>query len=85
MQWKDITSRRQGETDRTPRTYQSEAGLLRVVVTRHIYHPPDVWVLNASPFFDGKPLNSKGADEAKAEALSLVRKTLADALAAIDG
>lgn len=71
--WTDITSRSRGETDSTPRTWETRIGTLRLVVTRHIHHEPDDWVA-VSEIFDKRQLTAKNIDDAKKEALELVRE-----------
>lgn len=76
MGWKDITSYSQGETDRGPRVMVLVGHDVRVTVHRHRHYDPDVWLLSCHPFFDCKVLNNKELEEAKAEAIELVRSRL---------
>lgn len=82
--WKDVTTYSRDDKDRLPRVWHLDCGDMRVAVHKHIHYAPDAWLLTCSPFFDKRELCAKDADDAKAEALALVRekvKTLAEALA----
>jgi len=70
-QWKDITSYSQGDTNRTPGSWEMSVGSLRIVVTRHIDHDPTDWLLD---FSDRRLiwLKNKDIDKAKVEALKFV-------------
>lgn len=83
MNWKDISSRSQGDKDRSPRTVQLEVGGLRIVVTRHVHHAPDDWVLNCEPWFRERKVGDGSLEDAKETALYLVRDRLADAVASL--
>ncbi len=72
MKWSDATSYSRKDTDRTPRAWLAKAGALRIVVTRHCHHDPDVWTLSCDPFFETRELKSKDIEKAKREALDLV-------------
>lgn len=81
MKWKDNSSFSRGTHDRTPKTWVAQIGDFCITVTRHIHHPPNVWVLNCDPFFAQHELNNKDVDEAKKEAIELVRKVLSEIIA----
>jgi hypothetical protein len=74
--WKDETSYTQGDKERIPRSWVRWDGLLRVTVHRHIHYPPDQWLLSCAPWFDKRELESKDADAAKDEAVTLVLQVL---------
>lgn len=84
MQWKNTTTYSQGEKDRTPRTYEARAGVIRIVVTRHIHFDASAWVLSAHPFFDLHELASSEVEDAKREAMKLVRGALSNAMNQLD-
>ena len=83
MQWKDISSYSQRDTDRTPKTWALKAAGLKIVVTRHIHHAPDAWVLSCEPFCGGIEIGTGTADEAKAAAVEIVRMNLEQCIAAL--
>lgn len=80
MEWKDETSYRQGDTDRTPKTWVLGVAGLRIVVSRHIHFAPDEWVLTCEPWFNKKVISNGTEGEAKEAALSAVRNCVATAL-----
>lgn len=82
--WKDETSFSRGETDRTPKTWVLKIGTLRLVVTRHIHFKPYEWVTTCNPFFDNRRLSSMEVDDAKTEALEIVREYLKTCLADVE-
>ncbi len=59
--------------ERVPRSWQYDAGGLKIVVTRHI-HYPGTWVLQCEPWFALRVLESDDIKDAQAEALMLVRE-----------
>lgn len=73
MLWNDESSFGKSDTDRTPNSWTAKAGKLRIHIHRHIHYPKDTWLLTCAPFFDKKVLESKDADEVKAESIKLVR------------
>lgn len=83
MQWKDISSHSQKDTDRTPQTWALKAAGLKIVITRHIYHAPDAWVLSCPPFGEGIEIGNGTADEAKSAAIEYVRANLERSIAAL--
>jgi hypothetical protein len=76
--WEDRTSYSRGERGKAePRTWALQLGPdLTVVVTRHIHHPPDVWLMSAGPFFSQTTLAETDVEEAKRRALCNVTMTL---------
>lgn len=84
MKWKDIASFSKGDNDRTPRTWETHAGDIRIVVTRHRDYAPDKWILRCPPFFDCKELAATDIENAKAGALELVRGRLVAAMNALN-
>jgi hypothetical protein len=83
MQWKDISSFSQGDKVRTPKTFTTKAGKLSIVVTRHIHHAPDVWVLTCEPWFSKFVAGTGTADEAMDFAVIAVREKLAETIDAL--
>jgi hypothetical protein len=81
LTWKDTTSFSQGEKDRTPRCWTAKAGRVQIVVHRHIHFPPDAWLLSCAALrIDNRQLKSKDVDEAKQEAVRIVRELLEEAI-----
>lgn len=83
--WKNITSYAQGETDRTPRTWELTVNSLRLIVTRHRDYPPDRWLFRCAELgiISLRELNSSSIEEAKEEVLAIVHRRLAADLASI--
>ena len=82
MEWKDGSSYSRGDTERTPSVWVCRAGVIRVVVHRHIHYPKDTWLLSCDPFFNNKELPEKDADACKAIALEMVSEKLREAASA---
>jgi hypothetical protein len=84
MQFKDISSYSQGETDRSPRVLRAEInGWLVITVHRHIRFPKDQWLLSSPGLFELWSLKSKDLKAAQSEAVAIVRERLQSALAAL--
>ncbi len=67
--WKDCTSWKKSDKDKSvARSWELYAGGERLVVTRHIHYEPDRWVYRDA-FGTESPLESKGIDDAKKEAI----------------
>jgi hypothetical protein len=76
--WKDGTSYSRGQEDRTPSTWNCETKSLSITVTRHSWFEKDDWILHCYKIgIERHKLSSKDLELAKAEALDIVRKTLA--------
>lgn len=81
VKWKDVTSFSQGDTDRTPRSWTANAGRIRIDVHRHIHYPPDVWLLSCDALrIDNNELPSRDIEDAKCEAVAVVRGLLEAAI-----
>lgn len=83
IEWKDETSwsQRDGKEARaTPTTWEANAGSFRLVVTRHIHHSPDAWIIKVYPFGTIGVAKSKYIDIAKEEAIRLLRSICKAAL-----
>ncbi len=83
--WNDISSYSRGQKDRTVESVETNAGWLRICVTRHINYPGSWCLRCAAVQRDLVPLNAKDLEDAKAEALEIVRRQLAEASTALDG
>lgn len=73
LNWKDTTSYARGDK-REPRTWRALAGPIAIVVTRHINYSPDQWLVSCdllAPF--PVALESRDLEDAKSEAIGLVR------------
>ena len=88
MEWKDVTSYSQKETDRTPRSYKSQVGPFRVCVHRHIAYPSNAWLLTTYPdIFSNEELRSIDLGEAMSQAkakLQVVLQGVVDELSVPD-
>lgn len=83
MKWKDISNYSRGGNVREPVTFALQLRSLKLVVTRHIHHAPDAWVLTCPPWFEQHEVSKGTSDEAKAIALTLVRSKLTEATDAL--
>lgn len=87
VEWKDASSwsqRDSKEVRSVPRTWTADIGKFRLSVSRHIDHEPDVWVLRCYPgLFSGVEAASKDIDEAKAQAVEMLRAICEDTVARI--
>ena len=72
MKWKDTTSYSREDKERIPVIWLCSAGDISVCVHRHIYYPPDQWLLTCRPFFDKYELPDKNIDDVKKTALGMV-------------
>lgn len=74
----------EADASRTPRTVATDVvSWLTVQVTRHYRHP-GAWVVQAPPILDSRVLSSVQIEDAKVEAVALVRDALENALLHID-
>lgn len=82
-EWTDATSYSRDDTDRKPTCHRITVGDLRISVTcGHIYHSPN-WVMHCGALaIDTKRLQAKTLEEAQAEAIAVVKTTLAKLTAA---
>ena len=85
--WKDKTTYTRDQVvaaDRTPRILSVNLGGVQLSVHRHIHHGPDVWLASCTPqFFCQVQLKSADIEEAKAEAITLLRKHVEKAFCAL--
>ena len=70
--WKNISSYSQGTQNKKPISFQMVQNNVRIVVTRHIHFPPDVWVASCNPWFSLLELKNKNIEDAKKEAIEIV-------------
>lgn len=83
--WQDVTSYSQNDTAREPRSWEFGAGAVRVIVTRQ-HGIPGVWFLRCDGVgFACHTLTQAKIDDAKAEALGLVKNRLLVACRALGG
>jgi len=77
-EWKDVTSYDRRDTVRDPKTFTVQVGDLRICVTcDHIYHKPN-WVMHCAALnIDTKRLKATNLEEAKVEAIDIVKFRLA--------
>jgi hypothetical protein len=79
--WKDISSYSRSDDKSEVKSVELIAGRIRLAVTRHI-HNPGKWHLNCDALrYTYRELESDELEAAKAEALTIVKADLADALA----
>lgn len=85
MIWKDITGYSRDDKERIQKWWSTKAGTLVISVgNSHIYYPDGkTWLLDCEPWFRVHPLKAKNIDEAKSEAISLIKKHLESALNAL--
>lgn len=75
IKFEDVTSHSQGAKDRTAKTWQAKIGCVRLTVTRHIHYAADEWIAESQPdIINMVRLESKDIDDAKTEAVDLLRK-----------
>lgn len=55
-------------------------GEFRLTIHRHVYHPPNVWLASCHGLFSQSVLKSIDPEDAKIEAVKLVRAVLEHAL-----
>ena len=80
--WKDVSSYSQSDKERVPNCFRASAGGIVVTVHRHIHYAKDDWLMTCDPWFSQALLESKSADDAKAEAIQKVTEAIAKAHAA---
>lgn len=80
LKW-DAQSKRSGDAY----AFNAHAEGMRITVHRHIYYPPDMWLLSADPWFDKVALYSKIPEDAKAEAVQMVLTRAERLVAALKG
>lgn len=83
--WKDISTHSKSDEKRIPVSWEFSCKGIRVVVSRHIHHNPDVWLLSCEPFLNLYELKNKDIDAAKEESIKIVTKCLENALQSLKG
>jgi len=86
MNWKDVTTYSRDDKDKCPHWWRAEIDHFHLSVgDRHIYYPKgDTWLLNCSPWYNAYPLKAKSFEDAKAEAISLVKERIKKILDALE-
>lgn len=80
-EWKDISSFSRGETDRTPTVWELRpTPSVRLTVHRHISNP-GAWHLSCEPWYSTFKISAQGADEAKQQAIAMIRSRARELLA----
>jgi hypothetical protein len=83
--WKDITSYRYGDKEKTPTTYALKTTDVRVVVTCGHINCPGSWVMSAYPLgIDTRELEATTLEDAKAEAIRIVKEKVLRVLSDLD-
>lgn len=97
--WVDDTSYRASDKERIPRTYVAHIGVLKLVVTRKVYHPeawyircdgliPEGCIPNSEPPKDAMGVydikKGMSADEAKAYAEKTLRDVVSEVLVCLE-
>lgn len=82
LNWKDISSFSHRDTNRETKTVEANAGVVRLVVTRHIDYPGK-WVVK-SELTGMRELKADHLDEAKAEAVQRVKSVVEKILKSLD-
>lgn len=80
LNWRDVTSYRQGDTERVPRTWELKLEELKykVIVTRH-RHYENTWLLTfREANIELRDLETDDVEEAKNKALEIVENYLND-------
>lgn len=84
VNWKDISSFSQSDKVRTPNCFETRCGKFRLIV--HHYHGcGDTWFASCHRIFEQHELKSKDIEDAKVEAVELLKKILTEALESLNG
>jgi len=78
MEWKDITTYSQGDTENIPRWWKAKIKPLGLKVGHyHIdYRDGKTWIMHCKPWFDTHILKAKNLEDAKKESIQLVKTFL---------
>ncbi|UWQ29927.1 hypothetical protein [Leisingera sp. M523] len=79
MKWTNVTSYRQGQTDRTPTAWACKVKGMKIAVTCSHVENPGRWSLKCAPWFDVHDLDlpsSVPAEDAQREAIRVVKMKL---------
>lgn len=87
IKWNDTSSWSKNATERSqPKEWTALVGIFRLVVHRHIHYPPDVWLASCHPkVFTRRELASQDVDEAKNQALAILKAVCEEALYSMAG
>jgi hypothetical protein len=80
IEWTDSSSYSRSDTDRTPTSWTAQVGRFRLVVHRHIHHPPDVWLASCNDLLNKVELKSRDIKYAQQEALMYLHGILQNAI-----
>ena len=84
MNWRDITSYKQGDKLREVRSVATKVGKLELTVTRHIHHPPNQWLASCLPFFELTMVGNGSLEDAKDYALERLYEDICDVTDAME-
>lgn len=84
-EWKDISSRKRNQVDKTPTAWELRpSDTLCIVVHRHIDHPGE-WVVSGYDLsIHARPLGDIAEETAKSKGIAVIRKHLEDHLSSLD-
>ena len=82
MIWKDVTSISQ-DAKHGPSVYETQLGRFRLVVHRHIHYPANVWLASCESVINKCELVARDIEDAKREAVAMLRMILTNALDAM--
>ena len=86
MKWKDITTYSQGDKERIPCWWKANLETIDLRVgNKHIYVEEDKWIMHCEKFgFDIHILESDNEEDAKKEAVELVKAKIREIYAELD-
>ena len=82
MIWKNVTTISQ-DAKHGPSVYETQLGRFRLVVHRHIHYPANVWLASCESVLNKRELASRDIEDAKSEAVEMLRVILTNALKAM--
>jgi len=82
MIWKDVTTISQ-DAKHGPSVFETRLGRFRLVVHRHIHYPANVWLASCESALNKRELASRDIEDAKSEAVAMLRAVLVTALDAM--
>ena len=87
VEWKDTSSWSQSDTKedrKTAKAWTAKIGTFTLKVHRHVYFPPDVWLVSCQPgVLSQVELESKDIDEAKCQAVAKLQAICEETVQAI--
>jgi hypothetical protein len=66
--------------EKIPHTWKLQIGDFTLVLHRHIHYEPDDWLMSFENVINKKLLKSKDVEEAKAEALGIIKRIFEKAM-----